>query len=298
MKNKKLKHLYFSLISGILLLLNPGEIYGQEFPEYLRSNYISKPLIDTKGDDFGLAPMTKGYFVFCSNGRRGLARILREPKIDLFLYNLKENEISLFDKSGLCDLEDHTNNIGSVSFTSDLKTLFISRNRFQKNYNGIVPFELMQVDILETTSECSTLPFVNPDYSYQQPFFDSRQSILYFISNAPGGKGGFDVYAAKRFADHTWSLPVNVESVNTSEDELFPTTDFLGNMFFSRRSENAGLDIYCLIKESTFPQRLPGPFNTEGDDFNFVVIVSKNIVLSRVTKKNKSSDILLFSIFL
>ena len=225
-------------------------------------------------------------------------RILLEPKIDLFLYNLKENEISLFDKSGLCDLEDHTNNIGSVSFTSDLKTLFISRNRFQKNYNGIVPFELMQVDILETTSECSTLPFVNPDYSYQQPFFDSRQSILYFISNAPGGKGGFDVYAAKRFADHTWSLPVNVESVNTSEDELFPTTDFLGNMFFSRRSENAGLDIYCLIKESTFPQRLPGPFNTEGDDFNFVVIDSKNIVMSRVTKKNKSSDILLFSIFL
>jgi len=79
--------------------------------------------------------------------------------------------ISLFDKSGLCDLDDHKNNIGSVSFTSDLKTLFISRNRFQKNYNGIVPFELMQVDILEETSECSTLPFVNPDYSYQQPFF-------------------------------------------------------------------------------------------------------------------------------
>lgn len=298
MNKQKLKHLYFSLISTLLVFMNSEVTYGQEFPDYLRSNYVSTALIDTKGDDFGLAPMTKGYFVFCSNGRTGLGRILREPKIDLFLYDLKKNEISLFDKSGLCDLDDHRNNIGSVSFTSDLKTLFISRNRFQKNYNGIVPFELMQVDILEETSECSTLPFVNPDYSYQQPFFDSRQSVLYYISNVPGGKGGFDVYAAKRYADHTWSLPVNVESVNTSEDELFPTTDFDGNMFFSRRTENMGLDIFCLIKETTFPERLPGPFNTEGDDFNFVVIDSKNIVMSRVTKRNKSSDILLFSIFL
>ena len=60
------------------------------------------------------------YFVFCSNGRKGLGKILREPKIDLFLYDLKNNAISLFDKSGLCDLDDHKNNIGSVSFTSDL----------------------------------------------------------------------------------------------------------------------------------------------------------------------------------
>jgi hypothetical protein len=89
-----------------------------------------------------------------------------------------------------------------------------------------------------------------------------------------------------------------VESVNTSEDELFPTTDFAGNMFFSRSTENMGLDVFCLIKGTTFPERLPGPFNTEGDDFNFVVIDSKNIVMSRVTKKNKGSDILLFSILL
>ena len=79
--------------------MNSGIINGQEFPEYLRSNYVSKPLIDTKSDDFGLAPITKGYFVFCSNGRKGLGKILREPKIDLFLYDLKNNAISLFDKS-------------------------------------------------------------------------------------------------------------------------------------------------------------------------------------------------------
>ena len=65
--------------------MNSEVTYGQEFPAYLRSNYVSKPLIETRGDDFGLSPMTKGYFVFCSNGRRGLGRILREPKIDLFL---------------------------------------------------------------------------------------------------------------------------------------------------------------------------------------------------------------------
>ena len=44
------------------------------------------------------------------------------------------------------------------------------------------------------------------------------------------------------------------------------------------------------------PQALPGPFNTEGDDFNFIVVDTKNILLSRVLRKNKSSDIILYSI--
>jgi len=44
--------------------MNSEVTYGQEFPDYLRSNYVSTPLIDTKGDDFGLAPMTKGILCF------------------------------------------------------------------------------------------------------------------------------------------------------------------------------------------------------------------------------------------
>jgi len=69
-------------------------LFAQEFPAYLRSNYIAKPLVTTKSNDFGLAPMTREYIVFCSNGRKGVSRLIREDKIDLFLYNLKSNEVT------------------------------------------------------------------------------------------------------------------------------------------------------------------------------------------------------------
>lgn len=297
MKSQKLKPLSSSLIKVTILLWGIlGYACAQDFPDYLRSNYIAKPLITTKSNDFGLAPMTRDYIVFCSNGRKGLSRVLREDKVDLFLYNLKSDEVTEFDKTGLCELESVKYNIGSVSFSGDLKTMFISRNRFDKNFGGILPFELLQVDINEQSSECSLLPFINPDFSYQQPFFDTRQNVLFYVSNEPGGKGGYDIYYVVRRGEHLWGEPQNLERVNTPGDELFPSVDPFGNIYFSRYVEGRGLEIFCLVKNSTVPQALPGPFNTEGDDFNLIVVDTKNILLARVLRKNKSSDILLYSI--
>ena len=299
MKSQKLKRPYSSLIKFLCLAFALGFSFGlraQEFPAFLRSNYIAKPLVTTKSNDFGLAPMTREYIVFCSNGRKGISRLIREDKIDLFLYNLKTNEVSAFDKTGLCDLESVKYNIGSVSFSGDLKTMLISRNRFEKNFEGVLPFELLQVDINEASSECSLLPFINPDFSYQQPFFDTRQNVLFYVSNEPGGKGGYDIYYCVRKGTHLWSEPQNLDVVNSPGDELFPSVDSYGNIYFSRYIEGRGLEIFCLVKGSNVPQALPGPFNTEGDDFNFIVVDTKNILLSRVLRKNKSSDIILYSI--
>ena len=299
MKNRKLKHLYFSLtnlVLSLVLLVQSNGVTGQELPDFLRSNYIDKALVTSKSNDFGLAPMTREYFVFCSNGRTGMSRFIKSSRVDLFLYNLKSNVISKFDKSGLCDLESVKYNIGSVSFSGDLKTMFISRNRYEKNFDGILPFELLQVDINENSSECSLLPFINPDYSYQQPFFDSRQNILFYISDEPGGKGGYDIYYSLRRGEHLWGEPVNFSIINTPGDEVFPSVDLYGNVYFSRLIEGRGLEIFCLVKGTNVPQVLPGPFNTEGDDFNFIILDTKNILLSRVLRKNKSSDLILYGI--
>ena len=108
---------------------------------------MERRIIKTSSDDFGVTRLAKGYFVFCSNGRKGISRAFSKPKVDLFLYDLNTNKVSPFDKSGLCDIEKSKYNIGSISFSSDLKNVFLSRNRDLKNYEGYIPFELVQVDI-------------------------------------------------------------------------------------------------------------------------------------------------------
>lgn len=284
------------LTSVLLILVASMGARAQEIPSFLRSNYVERKIISSKSDDFGVTRLAKGYFVFCSNGRKGISKLISKPKIDLFLYDLSSDKISPFDKSGLCDIENSKYNIGSLSFSSDLKNVFLSRNRALKNYDGYIPFELVQVDINDEGSECSTMSFVNSDYSYQQPFYDTRTETLFFVSNMPGGKGGFDIYYTRRTGKYTWTAIQNLESANSPFDDLFPTLDFENNLYFSRPVDQRGLEIFCLPNGARVPTVLPGPFNTIGDDFNLSVIDKRNIVLARVPNKNGDSDIFLYSL--
>lgn len=282
------------IIAGSLIGLT--SLIGQDIPMFLRSNYVERKIIASKSDDFGVTRLAKGYFVYCANGRKGISKLISKPKIDLFLYDLSTDKISPFDKSGLCEIENTKYNIGSLSFSSDLKNVFLSRNRALKNYDGYIPFELVQVDINDEGSECSTMSFVNSDYSYQQPFYDTRTETLFFVSNMPGGKGGFDIYFTRRTGKFTWTAVQNLEAANSPYDDLFPTLDFENNLYFSRPVDARGLEIFCLPNGARVPVALPGPFNTIGDDFNLSVLDKKNIVLARVPNKNGDSDIFLYSL--
>lgn len=120
------------VIIAVLLSIIAGEAVAQDVPVFLRSNYVERRIIKTSSDDFGVTRLAKGYFVFCSNGRKGMARVFSKPKVDLFLYDLATNKVSPFDKSGLCDIEKSKYNIGSISFSSDLKNVFLSKPRFKE----------------------------------------------------------------------------------------------------------------------------------------------------------------------
>lgn len=58
---------------------------------------------------------------------------------------------------------------------------------------------------------------------------------LYFHSAREGGKGGLDIWVTTRNGD-SWSEPVNIEAVNTSDPESLPFVSSDGNQFwFTRR---------------------------------------------------------------
>jgi len=111
------------------------------------------------------------------------------------------------------------------------------------------------------------------------PALNASGDTLYFVSDAPGGYGGKDIWFAE-YDGTTWSLPVNLGAqINTSGEELYPTIRNNGVLYFSSTGHPGygGLDIFKAERDTTAIDSLSGmgwavynmgaPFNTNGDDF-------------------------------
>ena len=111
------------------------------------------------------------------------------------------------------------------------------------------------------------------------PAMNASGDTLYFVSDAPGGYGGKDIWFAE-YDGSQWSLPVNLgKQINTSGDELFPTIRSNGVLYFSSTGHPGygGLDLFKAERDTTAIDSLSGigwavynmgaPFNTNGDDF-------------------------------
>ena len=68
------------------------------------------------------------------------------------------------------------------------------------------------------------------------PFLQPGSKRIFFISNIPGGAGGYDVFYAE-FKNNRWSEPTNVGlKVNTPSDEMFPFVTEAGILQIYRNS--------------------------------------------------------------
>ncbi len=62
---------------------------------------------------------------------------------------------------------------------------------------------------------------LNCDYGIGELHISSDQNEMYFHSLRPGGKGQYDIWVIKK-VDGEWQPPINVDSVNTPENEGWP----------------------------------------------------------------------------
>ena len=102
------------------------------------------------------------------------------------------------------------------------------------------------------------------------------QELLYFSSNRPGGKGGYDIWMCPRFSTGDFSAPVNLGmQINSAADEVSPYYDVAGNKLYysSNKPEgNGGLDVYVSSGFKKYwrkPVNLGFPINSGADDFAF-----------------------------
>lgn len=163
---------------------------------------------------------------------------------------------------------------GVCSFTPDGKTIFFTMSQHVDNQD--------QGTKIYTSSRASgtwsepqpIVLFQDSAISVAHPAINSTTDKLYFVSDAPGGFGGKDIYVAT-YQGNRWGEVRNLGAdINTAGDEMFPTIRPDGRLYFASSAHQTygGLDLFVAVPDSTLPDQwhvrnMGYPFNSTYDDF-------------------------------
>lgn len=164
-----------------------------------------------------------------------------------------------------------TPDIGVCCFTADGKTMYFS---FAKPIKG--KDQGAQIYKSDRASGAWSEPqqvklFADSTISCGHPALSYNGDTLYFVSDAPDGYGGKDIYLAE-YENGEWVGVTNLGPViNTAGDELFPSVRKDGSLYFASNGHPGygGLDLFHAIPSDTtfLLYNLGAPFNSAGDDF-------------------------------
>lgn len=164
--------------------------------------------------------------------------------------------------------------IGAVAFTSDYKRIYYTRTILKNDGTSIL--KLMTAEEINGKWEnIHELGINSDDYSCAHPCL-YRDSILFFVSDMPGGFGGKDIYMTTVEGDECGEITNLGETVNTVFDELFPFVAGDGRMYFASNGHVGlgGLDIFVSEwgQDGTWstPRNMGRPINSSMDDFALV----------------------------
>ena len=164
-----------------------------------------------------------------------------------------------------------TAELGVCCFSSDGKTMYFT---YSKPINGqdIGAKIYTSQRASGEWSEAQELKlFSDSSITVGHPSLCATGDTLYFVSDAPGGYGGKDIYMAINNGG-AWDDIRNLgPSINTSDDELFPHIRHDGRLYFSSKGHPGlgGLDIFYAIPNDTVWTvfNMGAPFSSTGDDF-------------------------------
>jgi outer membrane protein OmpA-like peptidoglycan-associated protein/tetratricopeptide (TPR) repeat protein len=166
---------------------------------------------------------------------------------------------------------------GPASFSPDGNTIYFTRSYFgTAKREGNYKTNLLKIYYATKTDGNwgEIMPFFlnSKDFSVGHPSLSADGKTLYFVSDMPGGLGGTDIWMCKREGEK-WGLQSNLgKTVNTSENEMFPSMRSDGTLYFASNG-HAGfgaLDIFKTKNENgtwTTPENLYTPINSSFDDF-------------------------------
>lgn len=120
---------------------------------------------------------------------------------------------------------------------------------------------------------------VNSEYWESQPAISPDGNTLYFVSNRPGGFGGYDIWKSMLDMDGNWSQPVNLgPEINTPYDEHTPFIHADGKTLYFSSDGWPGFgnkDIFMSRMDDSgkwsTPLNLGFPINTFNEETGLIV---------------------------
>jgi tetratricopeptide (TPR) repeat protein len=250
-----------------------------------KQQYFLKPInFNSKYSDFG-AFEHEGTLYFASSRNEGAITKHRygwneEPFLDIYQTSASSNDSIVNHKSKIKGDVNSVFHEGPLTITKDGKTMYFSRNDYNKkvlgkNEEGVTNLKIYKATLVDDKwTQIEELPFNSNNYSIGHPALNNDETKLYFTSDMPGGLGGTDIYYVD-INNESFGTPVNLGSVvNTNKNESFPFVNSENTLFFSSDGHpGLGLlDIFATVSDNNniiSVLNLGTPVNSSKDDFSF-----------------------------
>jgi outer membrane protein OmpA-like peptidoglycan-associated protein/tetratricopeptide (TPR) repeat protein len=239
--------------------------------------------INSPQSDYAALKMKDGSLIFTSDRTEALGtdryKWTAEKYGDLFITNKTENGFST-----------------PVTFPSIINTNFYEGTACFNKDNNIMYFTRCGSSGVKNDycaiykslwdgnnwGEAEIQPLLSDTCNVGQPFLSKDGKTLFFSADFLGGFGGRDIYFAPINSDGTIGEPSNAgSSVNTEQDEMFPTLDENNSiLYFSSNGLTGlgGLDIFKATKEKGIwknVENMKYPINSGADDFYLILDKTK-----------------------
>ena len=221
------------------------------------------------------------FFTSTRNQAKGdeLSGITGTKNADIF-YSQKDDK-GKWQRPEVIDTELNTDwDEGACCLSPDGRTMYLTQCKTDPDYPRFATIVTSQrsdaawgkaTELKMTNDTLSTFahPAVSPDGQW-----------LYFVSDMPGGMGGYDIWRVRLTTSGVGGVENVGAPINTAGDEKFPTFRPNGDLYFSSDGHEGmgGLDIY-IAKPNSNGWRIehPGfPLNSQGDDFGMTFEGMKN----------------------
>lgn len=167
----------------------------------------------------------------------------------------------------------HAFHDGPLFMSSDAKTAYLTTNNWKKKNKNkqrvLEVYEFKKTD--KSWSKPVTFSFNSSEYNVGHIAISPDGNTMVFVSDMSGGKGGTDLYMATKNGN-SWTNIFNLSALNTEGNEMFPSFDQRGTLYFSSDGKLGlgGLDIYYAQSENGVFSRsanMGARLNSSADDF-------------------------------
>lgn len=161
---------------------------------------------------------------------------------------------------------------GACCFSPDGKTMYFTRCSSDPDYPRYA--EIWESTRSDASWSSPKKCEISKDTlsSYAHPAVSPDGEWLYFVSDMPGGEGGFDIWRTRIVSTGFGGVENMGRPINTSGDEMFPTFKPTGELYFSSDGHPGmgGLDILKATNDSIkgwIVENQQFPLNSSADDF-------------------------------